>query len=320
MISFVAVIAIGGGGMLVWRLSGGGSGEAAAGEADASSLEALKKGSLTDGDLAKVDPAALFYASFKALTTQPVMHITMSSYQEKAEFDKNTPKYVWESGYDYRTKKWQLAWGSGDDDDGPVSYCDDNESHLYSFMSKKWLPVSRDDTMCAQKSAYRYITDGVSAGGLTAEQAEVWIRELRTEYEGLVNPGRVQPAEIDGRKYLRLVVDIKPTKRAGGLYIGGQSLMWSFKKTGLDPQAHPYSYTGGMGTGFHIEYLIDPKSLLPAYAEIELTPMLGEDGKPRLENFDFSGWRVQYHLPGKMPELRTARPERPALDWPGTGN
>ncbi|MGR6920867.1 hypothetical protein ACU635_42080 [[Actinomadura] parvosata] len=316
MISFAVVLVLGGAGLLAWRqLAAGGDAASDGGQVDASSLEVLRKGRLTEQDVARVDRTALFYASWKATVTQPVMHITQASYTKRADFDRNRPDYVWESGYDYRTKEWQLAWGAGDAD-APVSFCDNGRSFLYSYYLKKWSEGTQADTMCAPKRAYRYISDNLSTGGLTAEQADVWVRALRTDYKGLVDPGELKLTEVAGKQYLRLTVDFTPVRRADGLYYGGQLLMWSFKETKLDPQTHPYSYVGSMGTGYHAEYHLDPKTLLPAFAEIEETPAPGKDGRPRADA-GFYAWRVRYHLPGRMPELRTSgKPDRPALDWP----
>ncbi|MEO3867919.1 hypothetical protein ABGB18_03720 [Nonomuraea sp. B12E4] len=122
-------------------------------------------------------------------------------------------------------------------------------------------------------------------------------------------------AKVKGKQYVRMVVDYKPVLRSG-LYIGAQVLMWSFKTTGLDPSTHPYSYDGAMGSGYHEVTYLDPATLLPAYAEIEQTPVLDDNGKPRSD----SGWhkvRVEYHQPGKLPKMKaTGVPTPPKLTWP----
>ncbi|GAA3204455.1 hypothetical protein [Nonomuraea helvata] len=258
---------------------------------------------------------ALFYASFKRMATQPVVHLTEESYRERSAYEKGTGGYMWESGFDYRTKQWRVAWGSTRADD-PITVCIDGRSYFYSYNLKKWQGPAADDIFCRQRNAYRFITDGLSTGGMTDAQAEAWIRDLQKDYKGFVNPGEPQLAEVKGRQYLRLVVDYRPVKRADGRYYGGQALMWSFKASGLDPQSHPYYYNGAMGTGYHVVHYIEPRSLMTAYSEVEQTPVLDESGRPR-EGGDWYKVRVEYHLPGKMPGMRaTGKPARPKLTWP----
>ncbi|SDJ72929.1 hypothetical protein [Nonomuraea jiangxiensis] len=314
VVVFVVLLAAGAAGLLVWQRFGGGGGPAAA-AVDTSSLDVLKKSPLTTADLSKVDPGALFYASFRKAVTQPVLHITEESYSEAEDFEEGKPGYVWESGFDYRTKKWRMAWGSARPDD-PLSYCRDGKERIYSFYSKDWRdPEPGWDDLCLAKRAYRYITDGILTGGLTGAQADAWIKELREEYQGFVHPGAPRLAEVKGRQYVRMVVDYKPVPRSG-LYVGAQVLMWSFKTSGVDPDTHPYSYNGAMGTGYHVVTYLDPATLLPAYSEVEQTPVLDENGKPRTDS-GYSKLRVEYHQPGRLPELKeTRKPARPKLTWP----
>ncbi|MFC7385961.1 hypothetical protein [Sphaerisporangium rhizosphaerae] len=312
VVSLVVVCGVATGGWLVWRNLGGGGG--AGPDAGRSGLEALKKGTLTAQDVAKIDPAALFFASFRATAMQPVMRITEESYTDHGRFQAAKPDYVWESGFDYRTKQWRLAWGAADQG-APMSVCVDGHAYLYSYRFENWTDRGTGDPMCQTKSAYRYITDNLSSGGMTAAQADAWIAHLREEYKGLVNPAAPRLAEVKGRRYLRQVVDLTPVKRADGLYYGGQALMWSFKASGLDPQAHPYSYRGAMNSGYHAVYYIDPRSLLPAYSEIEQTPGRGPDGGP-VAGGGWYKWRVRYHLPGGLPEITPGGPPpRPKVDW-----
>ncbi|WP_220449048.1 hypothetical protein, partial [Nonomuraea mesophila] len=304
-----------GGGWLVWQNLGGGD-AAAAGDPD--TLEVLKKGRLTAEDVGSLDPTALFYAGFGKMVTQPVVHLTQESYTEEAEYREGKPRYVWESGFDYRSKKFRMVWGSADADD-PVTVCRDGAGYGYSYKLKRWDGPEPGASFCRLQGAYRHIADGISTGGMTQAQADAWIKELQTGYKGFVRPGELRLAEVEGKQYLRLVVDYTPVKRADDMYYGGQSLMWSFKKSGLNPQTHPYSYTGGMGSGFHAVYYLDPGSLLTAYSEVEVTPTLGKDGRPREEG-DFRKVRVQYHHPGRLPAMKPeGSPERPKLTWPRDG-
>ncbi|TDD23215.1 hypothetical protein [Nonomuraea diastatica] len=312
VLAFVVVLGLGGG-WLVWQNSGDGGDAAAAGDPD--TLNVLKKGRLTAADVSTVDPTALFYAGFKQMVTQPLLHLTQESYTEEAEYRQGEPGYVWESGFDYRTKKFRMAWGSADAED-PITVCRDGASYGFSYSLKRWDGPDTGDSLCRLKSAYRYISDGISTGGMTQAQADRWIKELQNDYKGFVKPGELRLTEVKGRQYLRLVVGYTPVKRADDMYYGGQSLMWSFKKTGLDPQSHPYSYTGGMGTGFHAVYYLDPGSLLTAYSEVEVTPALGKDGRPR-EDGDFYKVRVEYHHPARLPAMKPeGSPARPELTWP----
>ncbi|TDD06618.1 hypothetical protein E1292_15005 [Nonomuraea deserti] len=306
-----------GGGWLLWQSSGDGEGEGgdAAAAGDPATLNVLKKGRLTAEDVGTVDPTALFYAGFRKMATQPILHLTQESYTEESEYRQGEPGYVWESGFDYRTKEFRMVWGSADPED-PITVCRDGASYDYSYRLRRWDGPDTGDYLCRLKSAYRYISDGISTGGMTEAQADRWIKALQTEYNGFVNPRELRLTEVKGKQYLRLVVDYTPVKRADDLYYGGQSLMWSFKKSGLDPQSHPYSYTGGMGTGFHAVYHLDPGSLLTAYSEVEVTPAVGKDGRPR-EDGDFYKVRVEYHHPGRLPAMKPeGSPARPELTWP----
>ncbi|MEU6712169.1 hypothetical protein ABZ897_11890 [Nonomuraea sp. NPDC046802] len=314
VLSLVVVAALGGGGWFLWQRTTGG---ATAQAGDPSTLEVLGKGTLNETDVRGVDATALFYASFKKLVTQPVLHTTQESYTEKDEYDNNEPGYRWESGFDYKTKEWQMLWGSADAD-SPLMLCLKGGSHDYSPSLKRWYDPRPTDSFCQQKRAWNYVSDGLAAGGLTEAQADTWVKDLQSEQKGFVNPGEARLAEVKGKQYLRLVVDYKPVKQSDGIYYGGQMLMWSFKKTGLDPESHPYSYNGGLGTGYHVVYYIDPRSMLPAYTEVEQTPPLDRNGKPREP--DFYKVRVEYHWPGKMPGLKpSGKPTWPKLTWPRDG-
>lgn len=310
VVAFVVVLGLGAGAWLLWQRVG--ASEAWEGE---SGPDVLATGPLTAEDLAEVDPAALFYASFKKTVTQPVMHTTQETYYDREELRKRTPSRIWETGFDYRTKQWRMASGPPDPD-AVLAVCVDGKHHLYNPTRERWSAHPSRDDECEVGRAYQYITDGISAGGLTEAQADRWIRELRTEYKGLIKPARPVMAEVKGRQYIRQVVDFKPVKRIDDRYYGSQLLMWSFRTTGLNPQTHPYEHLGESGSGFHVIYYLDPESLLPVYSEIEQTPPLDENGEPR-RMLDSSVVRTQYHLPGKMPPIKASgRLVRPEITWP----
>jgi len=193
------------------------------------------------------------------------------------------------SGFDYQTKKGGISndeYDAYNDDVGYRIRCSGgkywDQSNTKSHTGP-WLEDSAlDGVICSPKGLAPYITDGFTPGGLTRAQASAFIDFLRSR-SGLIDVKSMTLESHAGKAYLHFVVDLTPIKAEGDyadvdLYQGNEWLVHAFKKTGLDPDTHPYTFKLHSSGGMHINYFVDPQTQLPKYVQIDDTPFKNNDG------------------------------------------
>jgi hypothetical protein len=274
---------------------------------------------VTAATVAKLDPTNTFFAVWAHTAQQQVVTTTSSySYSDSAS-DNSEPADIRQVGFNYASKQFSyrhdapsLTGGAGPDENrclGPQEYY-----YLSSFASSGWQK-SDDSNDCMLKALpLEGLNDGLNAGGLTSAQADTFVRSLR-KTPGLVTVNGLKLATVQGRSLLRFEVTVKPVKSSQG-YFGMQYFMWSFKDTGVDPSALPYTYLGAGGDGAHFAYYVDPGTQLPVYSQIVTTPHLNDSGKPDASDQTYDFYHVEYHFGGDLPQVNITDTSPLKLQWP----
>ena len=271
-------------------------------------LNDLKNPSLTTANLQGVNKDDAFYAYIKQAAQEQKMTITKSFHysddgkpQEDDAFSK--------VGVDYQTKKIVYAYET--DEDNPnrgrsrIRCYDGKEYTRYYEWTQETKP-----TDCTKDKLYGSTTDGFNAGGLTAAQAETFVSYLRGK-QGLITVKDMSLATHAGKRYVHFTallqqIDVNDTQFAA------QWLMFAFKKTGLNPDDHPYGYVGSGGQGFTLDYYIDPGTSLPAYSEISSLPRTDDAGKSDTSSYHF---RIQYDFTSSSFDASPANDTDIAITW-----
>lgn len=284
---------------------------------DGAPIESLaSQGRLTAGVLKSLDKENAFWAYFSHASQQSIITLTKEYYFTNSPEEKPTSISAKRTGFDYSSKKIVQAFDSYSplrpNRDRTRCY-DGKEYNKISTGTQPWREAdSGKEMLCSLSKEANYVNDGMNTGGLTADQANVFIAEMRRQ-EGLVAINSVELVDKNGKQYLRFSVALRPVESGQYGYMGNQWWMWAFKKTGLDPDKHPYTYSGAGGEGMDIEYYVDPVSKLPVYAELSSTNAKSRDGK-ELPFTSYSHYRVQYEF-GKMPDVTISNEQDIVIDW-----
>lgn len=284
-----------------------------------SAVPTLNQSGLTAESVAALDKDATFWAYIKKAAQQQKLvttHLqTTAASKDEAPFSTDYYKI----GFDYQTKKFVAAHDDVTEATGnlPESRfkrrCPEDGKQFYkgSSSTAEWTETT-DDSLCTLDRLGALMVDGVSAAGLTADQADKMVNYL-LDWKGLTSVKQLQLAEKDGKKYLHYTFELTPIP-TDGVYLGNQYWMWGFKQSGLDPATHPYGYKGAGGSGTHLEYYVDPDTALPVYAEFNALPLKDANGKDRPEQ-DYTVYKTRYDFTTSTFDASPTNNSNLSLDW-----
>ena len=271
---------------------------------------------VTKQRLAQVSADGFYWDLLRRQMTQPIGLITSAYFRTPAEFEQRQSYFVKQLAIDHRTGDFtsaQTSYVLGRMSN--MSRCIDGKSYFLSRYGDGWSHLDSNDEDCATipQLMHSAATDGIVTSGLSDEQAGKVLASLRDEHEGFAHPRRPTLITVNGKTYIRQVVDYTPVKLDDGLYWGTRIFTRAFTETGLDPKTWPWYAGLGPGEGLHVVYYIDTKTLLPVASVIRSTPVLDENGRER-ERYDQT-MVFNYGFPAKLPVLtvRDARPLRLTL-------
>lgn len=279
------------------------------------SVEKLASGPLTKETLASLDKDTAFWTYFKHAAQQKQLTVTKEYYFANPDKSNPTPKSYIRTGFDYTTKKIVQASESTED---PILKVREKRRCYDGKVYSKPLTTAnewKDDTarnrtnLCNLEVQGTAVNDGMNTGGLTNEQADAFINDLRIR-DGLITVKSVNLTTKNNRQYLHFKVALRPIKSGKYDYLGNQWWMFAFKKTGLDPATHPFGYSGTGGQGTDIDYVVDPRTKLPAYAELSTAPPTSEEVDPA----GYSHYRILYEF-NRMPDVTIENNTNITLDW-----
>ena len=234
-----------------------------------------RDGPLTDADLAAVDPDALLDEFLLTLFTQPVQHVRMETVDEVPAYlaGEDYGPGVTEGGFDFRTDEYAYHQLYGFN-----TLCADGVEYLWDDFDQEWsessgCAVSGGNPMASVEASLA-LTGTVSAGvltaGLTPDEADVFLRAMRQEHPGFLQPGPLALAEHEGRQYVRLPVVFKALDVGDGKRYGMQLFNYAFRAIGERAKTHALlpGTSGASVSQVEAVFYLDPATRLPAYAEM----------------------------------------------------
>jgi hypothetical protein len=268
---------------------------------------------LTAADVAKLDKSEAFFAYFAQAAQQTKMVTTTEKITAPTK-SQVTGSDIYKVGFDYTTKQSVFAHDSayGNLLDQDRCY---GSTVLYRHAPRtEWSTAPLERTSPCQIGQHQdyYITDSLNTGGLTPAQAQAFVGYLRQQ-AGLITVKNLELTQHNGKQYLHFSVTLTPIHVKDTNY-GAQWLMFAFKKTGLSPSAWPYVYRGTGGSGFAIEYYVDPATKLPVYSEILTTAGKDSQGND-VTDLDYTLARVQYTFGTATFDASSANAAPLKLDW-----
>jgi hypothetical protein len=270
-------------------------------------LEALQalgtNPALVDADVAKLNKTDTFYTVLKQAAQKQIVQtkwdVFYTAQKDEARGDKYT---MYDTAIDYASKKYTYDENTYSNLGIFQTRCIDKKQYNFNATtlttSPSWQPAS-DSTNCDLNVATMHLNDGLNTGGLTAEQADNFIRKIRGQ--GMLEVNNVSLAANKDKKYLKVDATITPKAQGKELYAGMQLLMNAFQATGLDADKHPYTYFGAGGEGATIQYYVDLNTQLPAYSVMTSTPAFDKSGKSQVST-SWSHRYIEYAFPDKLTE------------------
>lgn len=273
-VALVLIIAVGG--VLVWKntsgdtsdsAGAGGSGGPAVGGAPPKNAKNLEPGQpVTAETLAEVDPQAFHEGVIKRQMVAPIGRLVSADFESEEAFASRKLWTLRDYAIDHKTDKYYyfdaLLHGAPEADKRSYNtMCVGTKEMQYSNVYQRWIEARNPGNKCTKKP-YAGHCDAIVSSGLTADQADTVIRELR-EAKGLVNPAQPTLLSANGKTYIRQVVDFKPVMLSDKEYYGSQMMMWAFKEAGLDPVTWPWCNPYGVSEGIHMVYYVDTVTLRP---------------------------------------------------------
>lgn len=259
--------------------------------------------------LQKMDKTSTFYSAFRTAAQAPVVQTSWDVYYTKNQKDSRGEQYnLYSVGMDYRSKKYTY-----DEDDfsniGVIqSRCIDAKQYIFnasklSTAKASWQAAS-DSTSCSLSSVATRVNDGMNTGGLDSKQSDAFVQQLNKSGALSVNSANLVTQK--GASYIKFDITVTPQKKTAGVYWGMQNFMQAFQATGLNAGKYPYTYFGASGEGAHVQYYVDPATMLPVYSTAISAPAYDANGKP-VSPSSWSHRFVEYRFPT-------------ALDKPGLEN
>lgn len=270
-------------------------------------LEALQalgaNPALTEADIAKLNKTDTFYTVLKQAAQKQIVQTKWDVFYTAQKDEPRGDKYtMYDTAIDYTSKKYTYDENTYSNLGIFQTRCIDKKQYNFNATtlttSPSWQPAS-DSTNCDLNVATMHLNDGLNTGGLTAEQADNFIRKIRGQ--GMLEVSNVSLATNKDKKYLKVDATITPKSQGEELYVGMQLLMNAFQATGLNADKHPYTYFGAGGEGATIQYYVDLSTQLPAYAVMKSTPAFDKSGKPQVST-SWSHRYIEYAFPDKLTE------------------
>jgi hypothetical protein len=280
-----------------------------------------REGPLIDADVAAVDPHGLLDEFLLTLFTQPVQHVRMESVDDVPAYlaGGDYRHGVTEGGFDFRTDEYAYHQLYGFN-----TLCADGIEYLWDDFDQEWdesggCTVSGGNQMAAVQASLE-LTGTVSAGvltaGLTPDEADVFVRAMRQDHPGFLQPGPLALTEHDGRQYVRLPVVFKALDVGGGARYGMQLFSYAFRAIGERAQTHALlpGTSGASVSQIEAVFYLDPATRLPAYAEILVYEPVDD---PTASTGSVS--RIEYVWDGAVPRFEPGPPtpvEPTGPSWP----
>ncbi|MFE3455060.1 hypothetical protein ACFXJ8_39665 [Nonomuraea sp. NPDC059194] len=213
------------------------------------------------------DARDLYLESLRRQALQPTI-TTVQEYYRQEKFYPGGSRMVVVAGFDYRTKDVRL-------EKSQVIVTGRKTRTSYAVWclngSEEWLWSLGDWTkrsgQCPSLPSQAWLNDGLGVGGLTEEQAGIFVGKL-DEWKGLIRARGMRLVNRGGKRYVRLEVRVEPLAFGGGSPVGAGLFHDAFKHTGLDSLAHPYGLLASGRSGMDIVRYIDPVTRLPVYSEV----------------------------------------------------
>lgn len=262
---------------------------------------------------ANTDPLKLYLDSLRQQALQPSINLVHEYYRSREAYPEGSYRAV-VAGFDYRTKNVrfedsELRLKDGKITLGWTTWCQGKSQLWFRSSVGHW---SLKGDQCPSLTSQVWVNDGMGVGGLTPEQADLFITRL-TSYKGLINATEKSIVERFGKKYVRLEVTVTPHQYGpsdDSFTMGANAFMDAVKNTDIDLATHPYDLLPSGDAALHIVRYIDPQTLLPVYSETQET----------LED-EWKMHRVEYSFGGPVQARpRPATPEIARMTWPREGH
>lgn len=270
-------------------------------------LDALKtlgaNPTITEADVAKLNKTDTFYTVLKQAAQKQIVQtkwdVFYTSQKDEARGDKYT---MYDTAIDYTSKKYTYDENTYSNLGIFQTRCIDKKQYNFNATtlttSPSWQPAT-DSTNCDLNVVTMHLNDGLNTGGLTAEQADSFIRKIRGQ--GMLEVNNVSLATNKDKKYLKVDATVTLKDQGKNVYAGMQLFMNAFQATGLNADKHPYTYFGAGSEGATIQYYVDLSTQLPVYAVMKSTPAFDKSGKPQVST-NWSHRYIEYAFPDKLTE------------------
>ncbi|KAB2385954.1 hypothetical protein [Actinomadura montaniterrae] len=251
------------------------------------------------------DARELYLDSLRRQALQPSVNLVQEYYSTKEAYPGGRREAV-ASGIDYRTKnvrmeKSEVIVADGRPTVAWASWCPSRSQYWFFSGVGRW---SLKGDQCPSLADQAWLNDGLGVGGLTQQQADIFVQQL-SGYQGLISARGKSIVERAGKQYVRLEIAVTPHVYGGGDPIGAGMYLDAFKYTELDATTHPYGLLAAGVSALDIVRYIDPQTRLPVYSETVETG----DGEWHMH-------RVEYSFGGPVQSRpRPSRPGIPTMTW-----
>lgn len=236
----------------------------------------------TADNVKALDKTTSFYTVFKNTAAQSVVQTKWNVYYTEKQDDPRADQYtMYDTTINYKTKQFAYTENTASNLGVYQTRCLDQKQYNYNDSKLTTAPtwqLASDSTDCQFSVAALHFNDGVNTGGLNSNQADDFIRKIKSGADLKVNSLALETYKE--KPYLKFEVTVTPKQQADGTYIGMQAFMNAFQATGLDPKAYPYNYFGAGGEGMKMTYYVDPVTQLPVHAVIDSTAAFNAAGQP----------------------------------------
>ncbi|MEU9021765.1 hypothetical protein [Actinomadura sp. NPDC048394] len=255
--------------------------------------------------IATTDARGLYLDSLRRQALQPSINLVQEYYLERQAYPGGSREAVI-SGVDYRTKDVRLEKSEVTVENGKASvawanWCQGRYQDWFWSSVGRW---TQESDRCPSLTDQIWLNDGLGVGGLTPEQADIFVGHL-ADCKGLINARGKSMVERAGKQYVRLEIQVTPQVVGSGDPIGAGMYLDAFKYTELKADTHPYNLIGREVDALRIVRYIDPQTRLPVYSETQASG----DGKWTMH-------RVEYSFDGPVQSRpRPARVGIPQMTW-----
>ncbi|HSX06366.1 MAG TPA: hypothetical protein VLG92_01450 [Candidatus Saccharimonadia bacterium] len=261
---------------------------------------------LTVSALTTINKTNAFYSAFRLAAQRPVVQTNWDVYNTASQAGARPAEYtISVMSVDYQSKEYTYYRDDYTSAGATLSRCAGGPTVTYhnvfdpvrSTATTKWWP-NGDTVSCAFAAASARMTDGMNTGGLSSQQSDTFVHSLYASKALKVNSVSLVPHT--GTEYLQFDVNLIPQRKTAAVpYSGMQNFMDAFKATGLNPSTYPYTNFGAGGEGMHLQYYVNPTTMLPAYSVAVSTPALDAQGK-QVQPTSWSHRYVEYSYPSAV--------------------